>query len=113
MTTNLKIYLIATSLILFSCSPSKKANSTAKANITKTQFESSRDGSSIEKAIIVRNVSEEYNYVRKVCEECKFKKQSLIAKDNGKKHYDALYFDKAGEEVIYYFDINSFYGKMF
>ena len=65
----------------------------------------------MEKAIVVKSVSEEYAYVRKVCPECKFKKQSLISGKDGKKFYDALYFESEGSEVVYYFDINKFFGK--
>jgi hypothetical protein len=105
MIPNLKILTIASMSFFASCASSTKTGSnTHEAN-------TSRDGSSIEKAIVVNSVSAEYAYVRKICPECKMKRQVLTSRD--KKHYDVLYFDKSGTEVIYYFDINSFFGKSF
>ena len=37
-----------------------------------------RDGSSFEKAIIAKNVSAEYEYVRKVCSDCQLLGQYLV-----------------------------------
>jgi predicted RNA-binding protein associated with RNAse of E/G family len=69
-----------------------------------------RDGSSYEKAIIVNSISEEYVYVRKDCKGCQMKGQSLNFND--KKPYDILTLIKPnGDEVSYYFDISSFFGK--
>ncbi len=69
-----------------------------------------KDGLSIENAIKVNSIDEEYAYVRKNCEGCKRIRQSLL--DHKGKPYDALHFQKPnGEEVIYYFDISSFFGK--
>lgn len=71
-----------------------------------------RDGSSFEKAIVVKSVGEEYEYAGKVCSDCQILQQSLVFKK--KKPYDVLDFKKPnGEEVSYYFDISSFYGKAF
>lgn len=69
-----------------------------------------RDGSSVEKAIIVRSIAEEYEYVGKVCPDCEFQMQMLISVK--KKHYDVLEVKNSdGESVEYYFDISRFYGK--
>ncbi len=68
------------------------------------------DGSTFEKAIVVSTVEEEYRYVKQVCAECEFIRQSL-ASNNGKP-YDILEFKKPeGETVFFYFDISNFFGK--
>ncbi len=69
-----------------------------------------KDGLSIENAIKVKSVTEEYDYVRKNCSNCKLLGQALI-NQNGKP-YDVLKLKKEdGQEISYYFDISSFYGK--
>lgn len=69
-----------------------------------------RDGSSYEKAIKVKNVADEYKYVKDHCEECQMESQSLSEYKG--KMYDVLHLKKSnGSDVSYYFDINSFYGK--
>lgn len=95
-----KIGVIVCLLVMASCST------------TKNTVTAKRDGSSIEKAIIVKSISEEYAYVRKVCNGCQFLGQSLVFKKN--KPYDILKVKKTdGKEVSYYFDISKFYGKGF
>lgn len=95
------LFAFALLFLIAGCSSSKKATSAG----------SNQDGSSFDKAIVVKNIGEEYAYVKKVCPGCKFKKQSL--ESQGKKYYDLLYYDNSGAEVVYYFDINRFYGKLF
>lgn len=115
----LQLFALALLLLTASCSSSKKtttaattgAGTTAAAPAADGSAASANDGSSFEKAIVVKSIKEEYAYVKKVCPECKLKKQAL--RQNNKKYYDVLYFDKDGTEVIYYFDINSFFGKSF
>ncbi len=94
------IFIILTlSFFIYSCS-----------SVSNTSNESINDGSSIEKAIKVKSVEEEYTIVRKKCPDCKLVSQGLTSQGN--KHYDHLIFTKVGgEKVHYYFDINSFYGK--
>jgi hypothetical protein len=119
MKHTLQLFTIVLLLIISSCSSSKKtttaattgAGTTASAPAADGAAASASDGSSFEKAIVVKSIKEEYAYVKKVCPECKLKKQAL--RQNNKKYYDVLYFDKDGTEVIYYFDINSFFGKSF
>ena len=78
---------------------------------TKT-LEGTRDGSSFEKAIIVKSIPEEYEYVSKICPDCLLLGQSLT--HDNKKPFDILKFKKPnGEEVSYYFDISKFFGKAF
>ena len=75
-----------------------------------TKTTSPKDGSTVETAIKVKSVGEEYQIVQKLCPDCKLEGQSLISKGN--KHYDVLRLTKSnGEKISYYFDINSFYGK--
>lgn len=95
-----KIGIIICLLIMTSCSSTKNLG-----NIK-------RDGSSFEKAIIAKNVSAEYEYVRKVCSDCQLLGQYLVFEK--KKPYDILKLKKpSGEEVSYYFDISKFFGKGF
>ncbi|KAF2511224.1 hypothetical protein [Flavobacterium foetidum] len=96
-----QLFLIALlSLFLFNCSGAKSSDTKKSVN----------DGSSIKNAIKVKSVSEEYEIVRKLCPDCKMNGQALIGEGN--KHYDVLKLTNSkGEEVKYYFDINSFYGK--
>ena len=87
-------------LSLSGCSASKLSNSSTI----------DRDGSSFEKAIIVKNISEEYEYAKKVCTDCTFIQQSLAFEKS--KPYDILTFKKPnGETAEYYFDISKFFGK--
>lgn len=69
-----------------------------------------KDGLSIENAIKVKSVSEEYSFVRTNCTDCQIKGQSLIFEN--KKPYDIITVITAnGKEIFYYFDISSFYGN--
>lgn len=91
------VLVMAMSFALFSCSS--------------TQNQTLKDGSSMEKAIKVSSVEEEYKIVREKCADCKMKRQALTF--NGKnKPFDVLTLIKPnGEEVSYYFDISKFFGK--
>lgn len=72
--------------------------------------ESAKDGLSVENAIKVKSVSEEYEYVRKSCKGCQLLGQSLISHKGNP--YDVIRLKKEdGTEVSYFFDISSFYGK--
>ena len=91
------IIVLTMSSIIFSCAP--------------TQNQTLNDGSSMEKAIKVSSVEEEYKIVREKCSNCMIKKQSLNFNDKGKP-FDILTFIKPnGEEVKYYFDISKLFGK--
>lgn len=94
-----KVYLILIVLICtISCKSSKKL-------VTK-------DGSSYERAVVVKSIAEEYQYVKRVCLDCQLLGQSL--QYNEKKPYDVLRLQTSkGREVAYYFDISSFFGKGF
>lgn len=88
-----------------SCGSQKKAISK-----TTTSSSTTKDGSSVENAIAVKSISEEYAYVKKACKGCQLLGQALIFEK--KKPYDILKLKKPdGTEVSYYFDISSFYGK--
>ena len=84
----------------------------ASCSTTKSTENSSREGSSFETAIVVKSISEEYKYVKKVCPTCQLLGQSLVFEK--KKPYDILRYKKPnGDNVSYYFDISKFYGKGF
>ncbi|MGG5578306.1 lipocalin family protein [Myroides sp. C15-4] len=69
-----------------------------------------QEGSSFDTAIKVNSVSEEYSYIEANCTDCKFRSQSL-AEHKGKM-FDVIQVEKAdGSTSVYYFDINSFFGK--
>ncbi len=68
------------------------------------------DGSSFEKAIPVKSVDAEYQWLRAKHPGHKVKRQALLA--NGGKHYDRISITtKDGKELEVYFDISSFFGK--
>jgi len=71
---------------------------------------SKQDGLSFETALKVNSVAEEYDFVRLNCQDCTFIRQALV--EHKKKPYDILTLEKPnGDEINYYFDINSFYGN--
>jgi len=80
---------------------------------TKTTIDNTkRDGSSYEKAIIVKSIEQEYEYIKEVCTNCQLLGQSLVKYKN--KPYDIIEVKKPdGEVVKYYFDISKFFGKSF
>ncbi|MGL5234912.1 MAG: hypothetical protein ACRC8Z_09180 [Empedobacter falsenii] len=80
-------------------------------NCASTSNQTSNDGSSMEKAIKVGNVEQEYKIVREKCNDCQIKSQSLTFNDKNNP-FDVITLIKSnGEEVKYYFDIKSFFGK--
>ena len=79
-------------------------------NCATTQNQDLNDGSTIEKAIKVKSVEKEYEILAKQCVGCKLKSQGVSSR--GSKSYDIMTLTKPnGEEVVYYFDITSFYGN--
>lgn len=89
------------------CQSSRQASGTsATAEVSNAE----RDGSSCERAIIVKSIDAEYEWLRKNCPGCKFLRQSL--RQNKGKHYDVLTVQLAdGSKKDFFFDINSFFGK--
>lgn len=92
---------------LYSCSTSQK---------TVYSTHNDRDGSSYEKAIIVKAKNEnegirsEYSIISKLYPNYKMKSQGTGIKDN--KNYDTISIVTAdGKDVKVYFDITNFYGK--
>jgi len=77
---------------------------------TKNIENSDLDGSSYEKAIKVKNIEQEYEYLKKICTNCKLLEQRLTEYNN--KPYDVIKLKKINGEIVeYYFDISKFYGK--
>ncbi|MCK6617585.1 MAG: hypothetical protein L6Q51_08060 [Cyclobacteriaceae bacterium] len=71
---------------------------------------SDRDGLSIEKAVIVNSIREEYQWVQKNYPDSRVTGQALLKRKG--KHYDELTFiTPSGETKKAYFDITSFFGK--
>lgn len=100
MKKQIQLLLMVVMMAFVSCATVKQSNNEP------------RDGSSFEKAIVVKSIAQEYAYVKTVCPECQLQAQSLVF--NKKKPYDLLIFKKSnGEEVVYYFDVSRFYGKGF
>jgi hypothetical protein len=68
------------------------------------------DGGSFDRAVKVKGIPQEYNFIKKNCPGCKVESQSLVYHNN--KPYDVLKcIREDGTEVSYYFDISSFYKK--
>lgn len=107
------LFSLLFSLVLYSCSPSTQSGTSSSASVL---FDSTHDGSSYEKAIIIKAKSEqkgvaaEYEWLRNNYPGYKKITQSL--KSNGNKHYDAIFIEtKQEEEKTIYFDITKFFGK--
>lgn len=103
-------------LTISSCSSSKSANS-LKSNDSGLTVEDAtatetRDGSTFERAIIVKSAKTEYNWIGEKYPGSQVESQALVRK-NGKP-YDILTFvTKEGETKVAYFDISKFFGKGF
>ncbi|WPR70239.1 hypothetical protein SLW70_09805 [Flavobacterium sp. NG2] len=75
-----------------------------------TPQSSNADGLSLDTALKVKSIKEEYEYVRNKCENCQMLGQALIQHKG--KPYDKLTLkNTSGQEVSYFFDISSFFGK--
>ncbi len=92
---------------LYSCATRQNTTSSTQSN---------RDGSSYEKAIIIKAKNEgegirsEYVIISKLHPNYKMKSQGTGSKNN--KNYDTISIVTAdGKEVTIYFDITNFYGK--
>jgi len=73
-------------------------------------IDTKNDGMSLETAIKVKSIKEEYEYVRNQCKNCQILGQALLHHKG--KPYDKLILKDANEkEISYYFDISSFFGK--
>jgi len=82
----------------------------SSCSATKTQDVA--DGSSMNNAIKARSVDNEYQIMKDRCPDCNIKSQRVTKNDVNNKHYDILTLTKpGGEDVTYYFDITSFYGR--
>lgn len=69
-----------------------------------------RDGSRIEKAVMVNSIREEYQWVQQHYPGARVTSQALIKRKG--RHYDELTFiTPSGETKKAYFDISSFFGK--
>lgn len=79
-------------------------------SVKKATTASSGDGTSIQNAVVVSSINEEYEYVREVCPDCQLLGQSLLFEN--KKPYDLLEFKRPdGQKLSFYFDISKFFGK--
>ncbi|QOI97672.1 MAG: hypothetical protein HRU69_09280 [Flammeovirgaceae bacterium] len=82
----------------------------AGCSSTHTTTSTIRDGSSIEKAVVVKSIREEYQWVQEHYPNSRVIGQALLKR--GGKHYDELTFvTPSGDTKKAYFDINSFFGK--
>lgn len=106
---NLIVYVIAALLVLAGCTATKTTSSNQDAS-TSSAPASEQDGSSFEKAIVVKSIEAEYAWIRKNYPGSKVNGQALL--NNKNKYYDKLNITTAaGEKKDIYFDINSFFGK--
>ena len=117
-----QIFILLFAVLITNCSGTKSATTktdnatnnektvTTENETPNSDKETTRDGSSFKNAFKVNSVAEEYKIVKKLCPNCKMNGQALLSEGN--KHYDLLKLtNEKGEEVKYYFDINSFFGK--
>jgi hypothetical protein len=102
--------------LIASCSSSKKTVLSNSANTIQSVSNEGRDGSSIEKAIIIKaksdmaGVDEEYAWLRKNYPGYKSNGQALLNKN--KKPYDKISITTAdGDKKDIYFDITNSFGK--
>lgn len=103
------ILLLIVVLIQVQCSSTK---SSKQASSESSVGETVRDASSFEKAIVVKSIREEYEWVEKNYPGSKMLQQSLSFKN--KKPYDILSFTLSdGSKRDFYFDVSKFYGKGF
>jgi hypothetical protein len=73
---------------------------------------SDRDGLSIEKAILIKSVPDEYAWIRQHYPGSVVERQVLL--DKNRTPYDKLDVKLAdGQKISVYFDISSFFGKGF
>jgi hypothetical protein len=107
--------LLVLSCLVLSCSTTKKT-SEKTTDQTSTSVSGIRDGSSYEKAIVIKEKSEytgvdaEYTWLKQNYPGYKLKGQSINRYNS--KPYDVLDILTAeGEEKSIYFDISNFYGK--
>ena len=102
----LPLFLLVLMLALAACTATQKTSSATPAAVSTEE----QDGSSVDKAIVVKSINEEYAWINKNYPGARVTSQALINK--GKKHYDLLSFvTSSGEKKDVYFDINSFFGK--
>lgn len=94
-------------ILTIGCQSARKTSGTSTTSEVSTD---ERDGSSYEKAIIVKSIDAEYEWLRQNCPGCKFLQQAL--RQNKGMHYDVLTVQLTdGSKKEFYFDINSFFGK--
>ncbi len=113
-----KLFICIILISIYSCSSSKNSSSTVSAdsNVTTTASTDGKDGSTIEKAIVIKaanesaGVGKEYAILAKM-----FPGYSMISQgtsSKGSRYYDIMRIltsDKV--EKVVYFDITGFYGK--
>jgi hypothetical protein len=124
------LFFLTALLLTFGCESkqSKPVTPAAQPNLPKSAVSkpairpiegvsfSGGDGSSIEKAVIIKapnnlvGIRGEYNWIRMNCPGWKLETQSTL-KGAGKV-YDKMYFLKPdGQRTILFFDVTDFYGK--
>ena len=112
-------FLLVFLLFIVSCISTKKVtadNSNPQSVTGQTVSKSERDGSSLEKAIIIKaksdmaGITEEYDWLKKNYPGYKTQKQALL--NYNKRPYDKITITtNDGETKDIYFDISSSFGK--
>lgn len=107
---------LALSVILFSCSPSKKNAAGNSHTYSKSVSKAGDNGLSYETAIVINETNEskgiaaEYDWIKNNYPGYKMKMQSLNT--HAGKPYDVIRITRSnGEDLDLYFDISNFYGK--
>lgn len=121
---NKKRWFLLIIILLAAGCDSQQAQTAAPANgsqsaghTTVRATVSGGDGSSIDKAVIIKapdnfiGVRIEYTWIKKNCPGCQLERQSAFKKGN--KIYDKMEFHTPdGQQKTIYFDITGFYGKL-
>lgn len=95
--------LLTISMIGVGCRPAQSISDSSSQSIE-------QDGSSYQKAIVVKSIRSEYEWIEAKYPGSKVVKQALVF--NEKKPYDILTVKLAdGNEKDFYFDISKFFGK--
>jgi hypothetical protein len=111
-----KIIVCIVLITISSCSTSKKTASSSVESKEVVKSKSENDGSTIEKAIVIKasdestGVRAEYVMLGKMYPNFKMKSQGTTSK--GSKNYDIMSIITAdGTQKVIYFDITKFFGK--
>jgi len=111
-----KLFIFIVFISICSCSSTKSASASGSSDVNVTASTNEKDGSSIEKAIVIKagdessGVGKEYAILAKMFPKYRMKSQGTSSR--GFRNYDIMTILTADNiEKVVYFDITNFYGK--